>query len=162
FAHSFAVGAFAVTFDEWDACVADGGCDAYRPSDQGWGRGRRPVINVSWHDAQTYVEWLSRKTGKTYRLLSEAEREYAARAGTEGTRRSGGAPRSRRSKRTTMATLHMAGARRASFANEHCRSIPSSQIPGASTRCTAMYWNGRRIARTIATMEHRPTDRLGP
>jgi formylglycine-generating enzyme required for sulfatase activity len=83
FAQPFAAGAFAVTFDEWDACVADGGCDGYRPSDQGWGRGRRPVINVSWHDAQTYVEWLSRKTGKTYRLLSEAEREYAARAGTD-------------------------------------------------------------------------------
>jgi formylglycine-generating enzyme required for sulfatase activity len=82
FAQPFAVGAFAVTFDEWDACVADGGCDGYRPSDQGWGRGRRPVINVSWHDAKAYVEWLSRKTGKTYRLLSEAEREYAARAGT--------------------------------------------------------------------------------
>jgi len=82
FAQPFAVGAFAVTFDEWDACVADGGCDGYRPSDQGWGRGRRPVINVSWHDAKAYVEWLSRKTGKTYRLLSEAEREYTARAGT--------------------------------------------------------------------------------
>ena len=82
FAQPFAVGAFAVTFDEWDACVADGGCDGYRPSDQGWGRGRRPVINVSWHDAKAYVEWLSRKTGRTYRLLSEAEREYAARAGT--------------------------------------------------------------------------------
>jgi formylglycine-generating enzyme required for sulfatase activity len=82
FAQPFAVGAFAVTFDEWDACVVDGGCDGYRPSDQGWGRGRRPVINVSWHDAKAYVEWLSRKTGRTYRLLSEAEREYAARAGT--------------------------------------------------------------------------------
>jgi formylglycine-generating enzyme required for sulfatase activity len=82
FAQPFAAGAFAVTFDEWDACLADGGCVGYRPLDQGWGRGRRPVINVSWHDAQAYVAWLSRKTGKTYRLLSEAEREYAARAGT--------------------------------------------------------------------------------
>ena len=82
FAQPFAVGVFAVTFDEWDACVADSGCESYRPSDQGWGRGRRPVINVSWDDAQTYVAWLSRKTGKAYRLLSEAEREYAARAGT--------------------------------------------------------------------------------
>jgi formylglycine-generating enzyme required for sulfatase activity len=47
----FAVGRFAVTFDEWDACVADGSCNGYKPSDQGWGRGRRPVINVSWDDA---------------------------------------------------------------------------------------------------------------
>jgi formylglycine-generating enzyme required for sulfatase activity len=78
----FAIGRFTVTFDEWDACVADGGCNGYRPSDQGWGRGRRPVINVSWDDSKTYVAWLSRKTGKTYRLLSEAEREYVTRAGT--------------------------------------------------------------------------------
>jgi formylglycine-generating enzyme required for sulfatase activity len=82
FAQPFAVGKFAVTFDEWDACVSDGGCGGHRPGDQGWGRGRRPVINVSWHDAQKYAEWLSRKTGSTYRLLSEAEREYVTRAGT--------------------------------------------------------------------------------
>ena len=78
----FAVGKFAVTFDEWDTCVADGGCNGYRPGDQSWGRGKRPVINVNWDDATAYAAWLSRKTGKTYRLLSEAEREYAARAGT--------------------------------------------------------------------------------
>jgi formylglycine-generating enzyme required for sulfatase activity len=78
----FAVGRFAVSFDEWDACVADSGCNGYKPDDQGWGRVRQPVINVSWDDAKTYVSWLSRKTGKNYRLLSEAEREYAARAGT--------------------------------------------------------------------------------
>jgi formylglycine-generating enzyme required for sulfatase activity len=81
-AHSFAVGKFAVTFDQWDACVADGGCNGYRPPDRDWGRGNRPVINVNWDDARAYAEWLSRKTGKTYRLLSEAEREYVTRAGT--------------------------------------------------------------------------------
>ena len=81
-ARPFAVGKFAVTFDEWDACVADGGCNGYRPGDQGWGRGKRPVINVNWDDAKAYATWLSRKTGKTYRLLSEAEREYVTRAGT--------------------------------------------------------------------------------
>ena len=78
----FAVGQFAVTFAEWDACVAAGGCGGYKPEDQGWGRGDRPVINVSWDDAKAYVAWLSKKTGKSYRLLSEAEREYVARAGT--------------------------------------------------------------------------------
>ena len=78
----FAVGKYEVTFDEWDACVKSGGCNGYKPSDEGWGRGRRPVINVSWDDAQAYVAWLSKKTGQPYRLLSEAEWEYAARAGT--------------------------------------------------------------------------------
>ncbi|MGP0094672.1 MAG: SUMF1/EgtB/PvdO family nonheme iron enzyme [Xanthobacteraceae bacterium] len=78
----FAVGRFAVTFEEWDACVADGGCNGYKPTDQGWGRERRPVINVSWNDAKAYVAWISKKTGKTYRLLTEAEREYVTRAGT--------------------------------------------------------------------------------
>jgi formylglycine-generating enzyme required for sulfatase activity len=71
-----------VTFDEWDTCVADGGCNGYRPFDNGWGRGNRPVINISWMDAKSYVAWLSERTGKHYRLLSEAEREYVARAGT--------------------------------------------------------------------------------
>jgi formylglycine-generating enzyme required for sulfatase activity len=81
-AQPFAVGRYAVTFAEWDACVADGGCNGYQPRDEGWGRGKLPVINVNWDDAKAYAAWLSRKTGKTYRLLSEAEREYATRAGT--------------------------------------------------------------------------------
>jgi formylglycine-generating enzyme required for sulfatase activity len=81
-ARQLAVGRFAVTFDEWDACAADGGCNGYKPSDEDWGRGRRPVINVSWDDAKAYVAWLSKKSGKNYRLLSEAEREYVTRAGT--------------------------------------------------------------------------------
>ena len=81
-AKPFAVGRYAITFDEWDACVADKGCNFIRPPDQGWGRGRRPAINVSWDDAKLYVAWLSKKTGKPYRLLSEAEREYVTRAGT--------------------------------------------------------------------------------
>ncbi|HEY0146003.1 MAG TPA: SUMF1/EgtB/PvdO family nonheme iron enzyme [Methylovirgula sp.] len=78
----FAVGRYAVTFDEWDACVADGGCNGYKPDDNGFGRGKRPVIFVSWNDANAYVKWLKSKTGALYRLLSEAEWEYAARGCT--------------------------------------------------------------------------------
>jgi formylglycine-generating enzyme required for sulfatase activity len=82
FSRHFAVGKFAVTFADWDACIAKGGCNGYRPSDKDWGRGNRPVINVSWDDAKAYVNWLSSATAKSYRLLSEAEREYVTRAGT--------------------------------------------------------------------------------
>ena len=71
-----------VTFAEWDACVAAGGCVGYTPADLGWGRGSRPVMYVSWDDAQAYVGWLSEQTGAAYRLPSESEWEYAARAGT--------------------------------------------------------------------------------
>ena len=78
----FAAGKYAVTFDEWGACVSGGGCVGYSPDDGDWGRGNRPVINVGWDDAQEYVKWLSHVTGKNYRLLTEAEWEYAARAGT--------------------------------------------------------------------------------
>ena len=80
-AKPFAVGRFAVTFDQWDACVAAGAC-RYRPSDRGWGRAGKPVLNILWNDAKEYLWWLSRITGRPYRLLSEAEREYVTRAGT--------------------------------------------------------------------------------
>lgn len=78
---SFAIGRFEVSFEEYDACVEGGGC-SHRASDMGWGRGKQPVVDVSWHDAKEYVAWLSASTGARYRLPSEAEWEYAARAGS--------------------------------------------------------------------------------
>jgi formylglycine-generating enzyme required for sulfatase activity len=83
-AKPFAVSRFELTFNEWDTCAAHRDCDA-NISASGWGRLRQPVINVSWDDAQRYVAWLSRMTGQPYRLLSEAEWEYAARAGSDKT-----------------------------------------------------------------------------
>ena len=81
-AKPFAVGKFEVTWDEWEACVAMRGCDGRPTGDSGWGKGQLPVINVSWDQAKAYVAWLSRMTGKQYRLLTEAEWEYAARGVT--------------------------------------------------------------------------------
>ncbi len=80
-AEPFAVSKFELTFDEWGVCAAQGYC-AKHIGDSGWGRGNRPVINVTWDGAKEYVAWLSKITGKPYRLLTEAEYEYAARAGT--------------------------------------------------------------------------------
>src|SRR5882672_7501403 len=79
-AKPFAVSKFDVTFADWDACASVGGCPP--ADDSGYGRGTRPVINVTWDDARQYVAWLTKMTGKIYRLLSEAEWEYAARGGT--------------------------------------------------------------------------------
>ena len=76
----FAVGRHEITFAEWDACEAAGGC-GHHPDDAGGGRGDHPIFGVNWEDANAYVKWLSEKTGHEYRLLSEAEWEYVASAG---------------------------------------------------------------------------------
>ena len=82
FARPFAVGRFTVSFDEWDACLADGGCDGNKGDDHGVGRGRLPARGINFEAAKSYLAWLSKKVGRTYRLPSESEREYFARAGT--------------------------------------------------------------------------------
>ena len=81
-AEPFAVGIFEITMEQWDQCVSDGAC-ATQPPDNGWGRGARPVIMVSWNDAQEFVSWLNSKTGQAYSLPSESQWEYLARGGEE-------------------------------------------------------------------------------
>ncbi len=78
---AFEIGKTEVTFSQYDAFAE--GTERDTPGDAGWGRENRPVINVSWEDAVAYAQWLSKQTGRAYRLPSEAEWEYAARAGTQ-------------------------------------------------------------------------------
>ena len=79
--YEFEIGKYQVTFDEYDIYCEDENKD--KADDRGWGRGKRPVINVSWHDANDYCKWLNKKSKQNYRLPTEKEWEYACRAGTE-------------------------------------------------------------------------------
>jgi formylglycine-generating enzyme required for sulfatase activity/serine/threonine protein kinase len=81
-ARPFAVSVFEITMEQWDLCRMEGSCTT-NPADNGWGRGSRPVILVSWNDAQEFTSWLSKKTGQSYSLPSESQWEYVARAGEE-------------------------------------------------------------------------------
>jgi formylglycine-generating enzyme required for sulfatase activity len=81
FERPFAVSKYEATFAQWDACVADGKCP--KADDAGFGRGKFPAVNIAWPEAKAYADWLAAKTGKPYRLISESEFEYAARAGSK-------------------------------------------------------------------------------
>ena len=145
-----AISRFELTFDAWDACAANGECRSDISAD--WGRGQQPVINVTWQDAKQYVEWLSSVTGKPYRLLSEAEWEYAAGAGKT--------------------TLYFFGNDDAMLdqyswygvnAQSHAHPVGSGKNPIRSgcRICTAMSPSGSRTATTKAIAAHPPTARPG-
>ena len=78
---AIAMSKFEITWNEWEACFTAGWCER-DPDDHGWGRGLRPVVNVSWEEAKLFAKWVSEMAGATYRLPSESEWEFAARAGT--------------------------------------------------------------------------------
>ena len=143
----FAVGKYEVTFAEWDACVADGGCTSNRtPSDQGWGKGRRPVINVSWHDAKEYVGWLSRRTGKSTGCSAKP---------------SGSTRRGRAQRRGMPSATRSARARRSSMPVRRPRSARSPPTGSAFTTCTGMYGSGSRTTGIPTIRAHPLTVRCG-
>ena len=150
-ARPFAVSKYEVTFADWDACVSVGGCPSV--GDGGFGRGTRPFINISWNDARQSVAWFSKMSGKHYRLLTEAEWEYAARAGTWTAYPWGieiGA---------NNAIVAAAGA--SGIARERRPLDPSSRMPSAFTIWPATFGSGWRIAMTTITREHPPMVRRG-
>ena len=151
-AKPFAVGKFEVTFAEWDACVAAGGCK-HKPDDEGWGRGKRPVINVSWDDiTKEYLPWLSRKTGKTYRLLTEAEWEYAARAGSRA-KYAWGDEIGKNSANCDGCGSH--------WDNKQTAPVGSFQpMRSAFTTCTATCGSGSKIVTRTTMLVRRPRARL--
>ena len=135
----FAIGVTEVTFDQYGACVSAGVCKSM-PSDNGWGQGSRPVINVSWSDAVAYAQWLSNTTGKRYSLPSDAQWEYAARGGDTG--------------------LYPGGSAQAlcAFANGAAKE---SELPWANTACTDLSADRTLPAGSLSKNKFGVADMLG-
>jgi hypothetical protein len=143
-AKPFALSKFEVTFEEWDACVAAAACP--RVPDR-WGRERMPVINVSWVDIKQYVSWLSQLTGREYRLPTEAEWEYAARAAGAMI--------------LVWATPTAMDAAVNGISNKRRPLDRLNRIGRGCTTCMAMSGSGLRIAGTRTTTLHQLTDQRG-
>jgi len=138
-ARPFAVSKLDVTFADWDACVAVGGCPKeYPANDFGWGRGEWPVIHVSWDDAKAYAAWISKMTGKTYRLLTEAEWEYAARGCSNA------CPSTTFCLATCLATPD---------APSHSRSFPSAPHPDRTCCASKLRFVQRTLGTTFTRSE---------
>jgi Sulfatase-modifying factor enzyme 1 len=122
------------------------GCDGYTPGDEGWGYERRPVINVSWVDAKAYVSWISKATGKEYRLLTEAESEYVTRAGTK-------TPFWWSSAISTEQENYKCNYTFGGGSKGRCRWTASMPILGVYIRSTAKSGSGSRMAGAMIIME---------
>lgn len=146
----FGIGRYPVTFDEYDHFCAAIKREKLR--DQGWGRGRRPVIGVSWRDALDYCQWLAKETGQPYRLPSEAEWEYACRAGTT-TRYSWG--------NTITPKDANYGESKSRRSARPPRLVSIRRTHGACTTCMATSGSGSRTSGTTATEVLRPMARRG-
>jgi formylglycine-generating enzyme required for sulfatase activity len=159
FARPFAVGRFTISFDEWDACLADGGCGGNKGDDK-FGRGRMPAQGISFEAAKSYLAWLSRKVGRTYRLPSESEREYFTRAGTTTPFWFGNTVSAQNANYS--ASIPYGGGPRGVNSKGPPWWIPTPRTRSDCTRCTAMSGNGPRTASTSATPRtRRPTARRG-
>ena len=160
----FAVGVYEVTFAEWDACTAARGCGSHRPHDGGWGRNRRPVIDVSWSDARSYAAWLSRETGESYRLPSESEWEYVARAGTRMARHWGDGESGQcayANGADASAGLGRGVASAATVMPARPLLAATVRMRGDCTMCWGTFGSGRRTAGTEAMRGRRAMEGLG-
>ena len=149
-AKPFAVSVYDVTFADWDACHSVGGC--HDIGDNGYGRATRPVIMVSWDQARQYVAWLAQMTGQPYHLLTEAEWEYAARAGSTTAYFWGD-------------EIGEGNANCIGCGGQWAGTSPVGSFKlmrGAFTIWLATCGSGRRIAIMTITMEHLPMVRSGP
>ena len=137
----FSVGRFAVTFDEWDACVAVGGCRGYRPSDRGWGRGRRPVINSWWEDANSFVNWLSEKTKEALPAPERGGARIRCPSGHHDTVLVGLIPLDGQSQLRWRPCLSVCRWSEGRISSETLPVDSLSRIRGVSIRCMAMFTN---------------------